>query len=141
MLDANFDVQSIHIEAKPERVYEFVANRYNVPKWALGFSDVTAEGAMMETPNGKMQIGLKMICQRELGTVDSYLTMPDGSVGEAFSRVISNNDGESAIFSFVLMAPPVPLEELEGTLEQQKLQLAEELQILKRILEKENIAA
>lgn len=141
MLDRNFDVQSIHIHADPTRVYEFIANRYNVPKWALGFSEVTEDSALMETPNGSMKIGLEMECNKALGTVDSILIMPDGSIGKAYSRVISNNEGQSAIFSFVLMAPPVPLAEVEGTLEEQKKQLAEELQLLKNMLETETVEA
>ncbi len=135
MLDKNFDVQSIGINADPKKVFDFIAAPGNVPKWALGFSEVDGETALMETPKGKMKIGMKMYADKTLGTVDTIMTMPDGSVGKAFSRVVENNGGKSAIFSFILMAPPVRLEEVEGTLEQQKLQLAEELQVLKSILE------
>ena len=83
-----------------------------------------------------MKIGLINIINKEAGTIDSIMTMPDGSIGKAFSRVTENNDGKSAIYSFVLMAPPVPLAEIEGTLEMQKKQLAQELIHLKSILEK-----
>jgi hypothetical protein len=62
------------------------------------------------------------------------MTFPDGSVGTAYARVTP--DGENrAVFSFVLMAPPVPLEAMEGALEVQRKILAEELVRLKTILE------
>ena len=136
MTEKNYDVQSININATPERVFDFVAEPTNLPKWALGFSEVDETSALMETPNGKMKIGLINIINKEAGNIASIMTMPDGSIGKAFSRVTENNDGKSAIYSFVLMAPPVPLAEIEGTLEMQKKQLAQELIHLKSILEK-----
>ena len=131
----NYDVQSIDINSTPDLVYNFVAEPTNVPKWALGFSEVNEESAIMETPNGKMKVGMKMLSNSELRTVDTIMTMPDGSIGKAFSRVTENDNGKSSIFTFILMAPPVPLEQMEGTLEEQKKQLAKELLLLKSILE------
>jgi hypothetical protein len=62
------------------------------------------------------------------------MTFPDGAVGTAWSRVTP--DGEDrAIYSFVLMAPPVPLELLEGALTEQMGILAGELAELKTLLE------
>ena len=135
MLDSNFDVQSIAINANPGKVFDFIAEPTNVPKWAKGFSEVDGVSALMETPNGKMKIGMEMQCDYGRGTIDTIMTMPDGSIGKAFSRVVENNGGDSSIFSFVLLAPPVPLEKIEGTLAEQKKQLAEELVLLKSILE------
>ncbi len=42
---------------------------------------------------------------------------------------------EDNVYSFVLLPPPVPLEHLEGALEQQSRRLKEELASLKAILE------
>lgn len=84
----------------------------------------------MVTPNGELKIGLETVVLKTLGTIDWIMTMPDGSVGKAFSRVSEN--GENSIYTFILLAPPVPLEQLEGALEAQKVLLAKEL---KRILE------
>jgi len=135
MSNKNFDVQSIGINANPGKVFEFVAEPTNVPKWAIGFSEVNGETAFMETLKGKMKVGMIMHSNPELRTVDTVMTMPDGSIGKAFSRITENDNGESAVFTFILMAPPVPLEEMEGKLEEQKKQLAKELQLLKKILE------
>jgi hypothetical protein len=48
--------------------------------------------------------------------------------------VVENSDGKS-IYSFILLAPPVPIEKLEGTLKEQEGILSKELRNLKRILE------
>ncbi|MFY0600697.1 MAG: SRPBCC family protein [Cyclobacteriaceae bacterium] len=138
MVSENFDVQSVSINVNPDKVFEFLAEPTNVPKWAVGFSEVDGKTAIMETPSGKMKVGMEMICNKDLGTIDTLMTMPDGSTGKVFSRVTENDGGASSVFTFVLMAPPVPLEEIEGTLAQQKKQLAEELLILKSILEEES---
>jgi len=43
MVDKNFDVQCIDINANPDEVFNFVAEPVNVPKWAIGFSEVNGE--------------------------------------------------------------------------------------------------
>lgn len=129
-----FDVQSIGIEASRNRVFEFVAEPSNLPRWANAFKSANARSARLETPQGTVPIELRTDARRDAGTVDWTLTFPDGSAGTAYARVTP--DGENrAVFCFVLMAPPVPLEELEGSLEAQRKILAGELLRLKTILE------
>ncbi|PHS67129.1 MAG: hypothetical protein COB12_04335 [Flavobacterium sp.] len=129
----NFDVQSIGIKSKANKVYEFIAKPENLSLWTKAFVKADKTSAIMVTPNGELPIELETIIAKENGTIDWVMTMPDGSVGKAFSRVSEN--GENAIYSFVLLAPPVPLEQLEGALSEQKLILADELKRLKQILE------
>ena len=133
MLEKNFDVQSIGINANHRKVFEFVAKPENLPLWTKAFTKAENKSAVMVTPNGELKIVLKTIVSKEFGTVDWIMTMPDGSIGKAFSRITEN--GNSTVYSFVLLAPPVPLEELEGALEAQKLLLADELLELKILLE------
>jgi hypothetical protein len=66
--------------------------------------------------------------------VDWELRFPDGTSGLAQSRVTPTSGGTS-IYSFVLHAPPVPLEQLEGALAEQSVTLREELATLKALLE------
>ena len=129
----NFDVQSIDINLKPNLVYDFISKPENLPLWTNAFSNIKENSAVMEAPMGKIEIGLETITSKSVRTIDWIMTMPDGSIGKAFSRVSEN--GENAIYSFVLLAPPVPLEQIEGALSVQKLVLAEELKKLKNILE------
>ena len=88
----------------------------------------------MRTPSGEVEIGLDVRASVQTGTVDWYMTFPDGSIAVAYSRVVELNC-DSCVFSFNLMPPPVPLEQLEGALEMQSKILAEELAKLKGILE------
>ena len=128
-----YDVQTIEIKKNYSDVFDFITVPENLPKWALGFKKVDGKAAVLETPNGSIDIGLDVASDKKVGNIDWHMQMPDGSKGHAYSRVIDN--GDSTIFSFVLMAPPVPLELVEGTLEQQIKQLNEELIILKDILD------
>ena len=86
----------------------------------------------MVTPSGSVEVGLRVESSRAAGTIDWFMTFPDGSVGRAFSRLIDL--GNRTLYSFVLMAPPLPLEQLEGALEEQARVLREELAVLQRKL-------
>ncbi|MFK5974835.1 MAG: hypothetical protein QM485_16350 [Flavobacteriaceae bacterium] len=128
-----FDVQSVGINVSYKMVFGFVSIPENLPLWTQAFSKADNKSAVMVTPNGEMPIKMETVVSEKLGTVDWIMTMPDGSIGRAFSRITKN--GEGVIYSFVLMAPPVPMEQLEGTLATQKKLLADELIGLKNLLE------
>lgn len=128
------DVQSIAIARPSQLVFDFVANPANLPKWTNAFKRADGESADLVTPAGAVPIRLDTRARAAEGTVDWHMTFPDGSVGSAYSRVTP--DGDGAIYSFVLMAPPVPLEALEGALAEQMETLAHELRDLKEQLEK-----
>jgi hypothetical protein len=129
-----FDVQAIEIQATPLKVFEFVREPGNLPRWAHAFKSAGGGRALLETPAGAVDIGLSTEADSKTGTVDWRLEFADGSVGLAQSRVTKTTRGTS-IYSFVLHAPPVPLEQLEGALAAQRLTLAKELSTLKSILE------
>jgi hypothetical protein len=133
MLD-NFDVQSIGINANHKDVFAFVSKPENLPLWTNAFTKADAQSAVLVTPQGELPIEMETVVSLEFGTVDWIMTMPDGSIGKAFSRISEN--GKAIIFSFTLLAPPVPLEQIEGALAAQKVLLAKELIGLKKILEK-----
>lgn len=129
----NHDVLSVGIEAKPDKVFEYIANPFNLPNWTTAFKEADENSALLVTPNGELRIGLEVKANRVLGTIDWIMKMPDGSIGVAYSRVVTGPNGK-AIYSFVLTAPPVHLEQIEGALAAQTAQLKEELQNLQIIL-------
>jgi hypothetical protein len=88
----------------------------------------------MQGPGGAVQVLLDVDASLEHGTIDWSIRFPDGSVAKAYSRVVDTGEDRS-ILAFVLTAPPVPLEQVEGALEEQSRILGEELERLKRILE------
>lgn len=128
-----FDVQTVEIECAAERVFDYLADSANLPEWTSAFKVVSGRRAMLVTPEGSVEIDLEVRASRLHGTIDWLMTFPDGSVGKALSRVIDAGANRS-IYSFTLTAPPVPLELLEGTLDQQSKILRGEMEGLKRIL-------
>ena len=129
-----FDVQSIGIGKSLGHVFDFIAAPANLPLWAHAFKRADAKSAELVTPNGAVLVDLETITDESRGTIDWRMTFPDSSVGVAYSRVTPDG-GDRSVYSFVLMAPPVPLEALEGALSAQIAVLAEELQTLKARLE------
>jgi hypothetical protein len=133
-ISKNFSVQSVLIDSPVDKVFNFISNPSNLPLWTEAFKKADHNSALLVTPSGELQIGLETKYNVELGTIDWFMKLPDGNVGKAFSRVVENPDGRS-IYSFILLAPPVPIEELEGTLREQEIILDKELRKLKEILE------
>jgi hypothetical protein len=129
-----FDVQGIEIMVSPARLFEFVRESGNLPSWAHAFVSAGDGRARLETPAGAVDVSLDVSADAETGTVDWRLTFPDGGVGLAQSRVTETTRGTS-IYSFVLHAPPVALEQVEGALDAQISTLKTELVTLKSLME------
>ena len=130
-----FDVQGIEIVATRAKVFEFLKEPGNLPQWAHAFVSAEEGRARLETPAGGVDVGLDVSADAEAGTVDWRLAFPDGTIGVAQSRVTETSRGTS-IYSFVLHAPPVALEQVEGALEAQRAILQSELATLKSLMER-----
>jgi len=130
-----FDVQGIEIHTSRAKVFEFVRDPANLPQWAHVFTSAGEGRARLETPGGAVEVGLGVCADANTGTVDWRLMFPDGSVGVAQSRVTETTRG-TCIYSFVLHAPPVALEQVEGALEAQRATLRSELATLKALMER-----
>lgn len=128
------DVQSISINVAAHDLFEYLARPANLPRWTSAFAAADEASARMRTPAGEVAIKLGTLANRQSGTIDWVMTFPDGTVGAAYSRVTPDGAARS-VYSFVLMAPPVPLEALEGALEIQMKTLVEELARLKSLVE------
>ena len=129
-----FEVHGIEIAAPASAVFAFVRRPENLPKWANAFKSADARAAKLETPAGTVEIGLATSANADAGTVDWRMAFPDGSIGIAQSR-ITPTARDTSIYSFVLHAPPVPLEQIEGALEHQARTLRTELVTLKKLVE------
>ena len=129
-----FDVQSLEIDAPARKAFEYIAEPAHLPEWTGAFRSIVGRRAVLSTPDGTISIDLDVQASREHGTIDWAMTFPDGSLAKAFSRVVDSGSGRT-IYSFVLLPPPVPLEKIEGALDQQSRILGEELVRLKQILE------
>lgn len=127
------EVRSIEIEAPYERVFPFIAEAANLPRWAHAFESVEGTRARLQTPNGAAEIDLHVHASIEHGTIDWEMTFPDGATATAMSRVTRAPHGR-VVYTFVLNAPPLPLEQLEGALAAQVQTLELELQRLRKLL-------
>ena len=130
-----FDVQAVEINADRNKVFAFVSDPRNLPKWAHAFRSADDGHARLETPAGVTDVRLRTSANPDGGTIDWQLEFPDGSVGLAQSRV-TETPRHTCIYSFILHAPPAPLEQVEGALEAQRATLRSELAALKALMEK-----
>jgi hypothetical protein len=115
-------------------VFGFIRDPGNLPRWAHAFKSVQHGKARLETPAGAVDVRLQVLADADCGTVDWRMEFPDGSVGIAQSRV-TETARSTSIYSFVLYAPPVPLEEVEGALDTQRVTLRSEQSRLKGLIE------
>jgi hypothetical protein len=129
-----FDVQGIEIMTSPNKVFAFLRDPGNLPSWAHAFESAGNGRARLATPAGTVDVALDVTAEPDAGTVDWRLTFPDGGVALAQSRVTSTTR-DTCIYSFVLHAPPVALEHVEGALEAQMATLRTELATLKSLME------
>jgi hypothetical protein len=128
-----FDVQSVGINSSFEKAFQYIADVHNLPEWTRAFKRVSDGKALLETHSGSVEIALEVNASRQQGTIDWIMRFPDGSVGTAYSRVVKAENNR-CVYSFILLAPPGPLEQLEGKLQQQSQILKEELASLASIL-------
>ena len=129
----NFDAQSIEIQTGFHHAFTYIANPKTLPEWTHAFKRVSDGTAMMATPQGSVPIRLAVNSSSRHGMIDWIMDFPDGSRATAFSRLVEAGKNR-CVYTFTLMPPPVPLEQLEGALEQQAKTLQEELARLARIL-------
>ena len=127
------EVRSIDIDAPYEDVFTFIADPSNLPRWAHAFERADHSRALLRTPEGAADIGLAVRASREHGTIDWEMTFPDGNVASAMSR-LTRGARQRVIYTFLLNAPPIPLERIEGALAEQAGTLELELATLRDLL-------
>jgi hypothetical protein len=130
-----FDIQAVEIIAARHKVFEFLKEPTNLPQWAHAFVSAGDGRARLETPDGAVDVRLDVTADANTGVVDWRLGFPDGTTAIAQSRV-TETSRETCIYSFVLHAPPVALEHIEGALDAQRALLQSELATLKSLMER-----
>jgi hypothetical protein len=128
-----FDVQAVPLDCSALEAFRFIAKPENLPRWTHAFAEAGGGRARLLTPAGQAEIALEVICSEAHGTVDWKLSFPDGTIGWAYSRVVPTGP-KTCTYSFVLLAPPVPLEQLEGALDRQSGILRSELHMLQTLV-------
>lgn len=91
---------SVSIACPPGRVYEFVLNPENLPRWATGFCRSvrkSEDGWIVETPDGPMKI--KFVGRNDFGVLDHCVTVRPGIEILNPMRVVPNGSGSEVIFT------------------------------------------
>ena len=123
---------SVSIRCSPGKVYEFVTNPENLPKWAQGLGQsVRKQGPdwIVDTRQGPMKI--RFADQNRFGVMDHYVITPSGVEVYVPMRVLSNGSGSEVIFTLFR------LPDMSDEKYAEDMQLVErDLRGLKDILEK-----
>src|SRR5260370_10186123 len=99
-----FDVQGVEIGTSRERLFDFIRDPRNLPRWAHAFQSADQQRARLQTPSGTADISLLTEADSKTGTVDWRLEFP--AEGHPFCQAPGNgtNPG-TCIHNFVLPAP------------------------------------
>jgi len=119
--------QTVEIAARPEDVFEFVADPERLPTWAIGFAKgIRREdgGWLVRTATGA-QLPLRVEADAATGVVDFVV---DGV--PARTRVVANDGGAEYVFT-MFQPPQMPDDLFTG----QIAELGRELTVLKAHLE------
>lgn len=95
---------SITIAHPPQKMYEFVSNPENLPRWAAGLCKSVRKskaGWIAETPQDPMQI--RFAEKNDFGVLDHYVTTAQGIEIYVPMRVVSNGSGSEVIFTLFRM--------------------------------------
>ncbi len=123
---------SISIACPPGKVYEFVSNPENLPKWAKGLgTSARKHGAdwIVDTPQGPVKV--RFADKNKFGVLDQYVTTASGVEVYVPLRVLSNGPGSEVIFTLFRL----PEMSDEKYADDMKL-VEQDLRALKDILEK-----
>ena len=125
------DTQAITINVDQKKLFEFIADPVNLPKWATSLcKSVRADGDVwiMETEMG--EVTLNLVTDAKLGVVDFHISPPLPIKIIVNSRILPNGNTSEYIFT-QFQIPFMP----DSTFEKQKQKVAEQLGLLKTYLE------
>ena len=125
------DTKTMSIEAEPDRVFQFLADPTQLPRWAVGFAKaVRQEGVRWVVTTGTGEVAMRVRAEPESGVVDFVMTLAPGVEVVASSRVLARGSG--AEYVFTQMQPPGMSDEAFA---RSAAAVAHELTVLKALLE------
>ena len=123
---------SVSIDCRPDRVYAFVSNPENLPRWAAGLCKSVRKseaGWIVETTQGPMN--LRFVENNDLGVLDHYVSPAPGVEVYVPMRVLPNGSGSEVLFT---------LFQLPGMSDEKYTEdaglVTRDLETLKRVLER-----
>lgn len=95
------DTQNVTISATPERVFAFVADGANLPRWAIGFAKSVRKaspGWIVGTAQGS-EVPTTIAADSATGTVDFRMEPAPGMMATAYARIVPNAEGAELVFT------------------------------------------
>jgi hypothetical protein len=124
------DTQTVSLDAPLDHVFDFLAEPGNLPTWAVGFArSIRPSGDQWVVATGNGEIGLRLMADRRLGTIDFHMTVAPGVMVIAYSRVVAAGHGTEYVFT-QLQSPGMP----DGAFDAQIDALREELIVLRSVV-------
>ena len=124
---------SVSIDCPPARVYAFVRNAENIPRWAGGLAKVVrkaADGWILETADGPL--GFAFVADNDFGVLDHVVTLAPGVEVVNPMRVVANGRGSEVSFTLFEL-PGMTADKFE----EDARMVERDLRALKRVLEAE----
>lgn len=123
---------SVSINCLPGKVYEFISDPENLPKWARGFCQSVRKlnaDWIVDTPQGPVKF--RFVKRNEFGVLDHYVNPAPGVEVYVPMRVVANGSSSEVIFT-LFRSPDMSDEQYA---EDVKL-IEQDLRSLKNILER-----
>ncbi|OGN27225.1 MAG: hypothetical protein A2941_02390 [Candidatus Yanofskybacteria bacterium RIFCSPLOWO2_01_FULL_49_17] len=123
---------TVSINSNPKKVYEFISNLENMPKWAKTFcGSITKSNGewIIETPQGPM--GIKIAPKNDLGILDHTVIPAPGVEVFVPMRVVPNGGGSEVVFT-LFQQPDMSVENFAKDQEMVEQDLATLKQVMER---------
>ncbi len=125
------DTKTISIEAEPGKVFRFVADPAQLPRWAVGFAKaVRRDGERWVVITGTGEIPVRVRADPASGVVDFVMNPAPGAEITASSRVLARGSGAEYVFTQV-QPPGMP----DDAFARSAAAVVHELSVLKALLE------
>ena len=122
---------SVSIDCPPPRVYDFVADPANLPRWAAGLGGAVSkvdDEWIVQTSSGPM--GIRFVERNDLGVLDHRVALASGEEILVPMRVVPNGTGSEVLVT-VFRLPGMSA----GTFARDVTLVERDLKTLKRTLE------
>jgi uncharacterized protein YndB with AHSA1/START domain len=130
--DVRAETQSVTLEAAAERVFSFLADPANLPRWAIHFARTVRPNSdgSWTVRGAEGEVAVRLETNRALGVVDWILSPAPGVEALAASRVLPNGPGSELVFT-QFQAPGMS----DAAFERLVHDLSEELAELRRVID------
>jgi hypothetical protein len=124
------NTEHVTIDVDHRRLFAFLADPANLPKWAVGFCRaIRREGERWLVQTHQGEVAIRYVTHPSMGIIDFYISLAPGTEAAAFSRVLPNGDGSEYVLT-QFQTPGLPDHVFEG----QVRALKEELVVLRALM-------